>query len=107
MAGHTGKLLGSAGCVPEREGLGELSALAVWPERLPVASVTTRARLDCPGAQRSRAGKDSRPAVSTQGCLRGNQVGVSLTLPVSRLQTRVEQDQVPSLHSAHIGALTC
>ena len=34
-----------------------------------MASVTTRARLDCPGAQRSRAGKDSRPAVSTQGCL--------------------------------------
>ena len=55
--------------IPEREGLAELSALGAWPDRLAVASVTTRARLDCPGAQRSKAGNDSRPAESTQGCL--------------------------------------
>ena len=55
--------------LPGREGLAELSALAGWPDRLEAASDATCARLDCPGAHLSRAGKDRRPAESTQGCL--------------------------------------
>lgn len=41
------------------------------PERLVLASATTAASLERPGAQPSSAGKDRRPAESTHGCRMG------------------------------------